>query len=94
MQQRPDRVESIVLACCLLHNLLRTRNPTAQNEMMDTEDPITHDIEQGSWRQCGSLMDVDAPNLGNFSREAREVRDYLVTWVNGAGAVPWQDDKI
>ena len=53
INRSPEKVETITLACCALHNLLRTK-ATAQQVYMppgsvDTEDPDTHTICQGEW---------------------------------------------
>ena len=38
MAQVPSTVETIVLACLCIHNLLRDQAPAEQNAMMDKED--------------------------------------------------------
>ena len=50
----PEKVETITLAYCVLHNLLHTR-VTAQQVYIppgsvDTEDRNTHTISQGEWQ--------------------------------------------
>lgn len=51
MRLSPEKAEIAVLACCSLHNMLRSssRNVYTPPGSMDTEDVITHDITQGSW---------------------------------------------
>ncbi|KAA0183248.1 hypothetical protein HAZT_HAZT010340 [Hyalella azteca] len=51
LQQSPKKVEALVLACCLLHNLMRTRYPMLIAEGLDREDPVTHHMQPGAWRQ-------------------------------------------
>ena len=52
----PEKVETITLACCVLHNLLHTRVTAQQVYMLagsvDTEDPNTHTISQGEWQSA------------------------------------------
>ena len=96
MPQTPDKVTSIVLACCCLHNLIRKRYPSPNDtRVMDQEAPDTHDVVPGSWREIGNMHDIGAPARGNFStRIAKEHRQYLVNYFNSSGSVPWQEDKI
>jgi hypothetical protein len=94
LQQRPKKVEAIVLACCLLHNLLRTRYRTTDRDV-DREDAITHEVIPGTWRlDDAHLRDVESFPGRNSPTQAKAIRDYLVSWVNEAGAVEWQNDRI
>ena len=56
MNLSPEKVETITLACCVLHNLLSTRRTAKQvykpPGSVDTEDPHTHTISQGEWQLC------------------------------------------
>ena len=74
IQLRPDRIESVVMACCVLHNLLRIRNPSRHE---DIEDPVTHVVSPGTWRDEDPLPVV--PNLpGNNSTQAgKQLREHL-----------------
>ncbi|KAK7079792.1 hypothetical protein SK128_007270, partial [Halocaridina rubra] len=45
---KPQTVELIVMAACVLHNLLRIRKGMLQEA--DQEDPDTHELIPGSWR--------------------------------------------
>ena len=47
IQQHPHRVERIVMSCCLMHNLLAIRYPRQYAQMMDMEDPHTHEVLPG-----------------------------------------------
>ena len=47
MQQHPKRVETIVLAACVLHNLIRIRNPSRICHVADIEDPNTGLVTPG-----------------------------------------------
>ena len=48
LQQEPETISSIVMACVCLHNFLRQRNPR-QLEAVDQEGP-DHEIIPGAWR--------------------------------------------
>ena len=98
MLQKVDTVTSITLACCALHNLLRTRYiPQEDARWLDHEDPVTHNVVDGRWRRRGNLDGV-ATTMQNRSygtATARQVRETLVAYVNSPeGSVPWQNDKI
>ena len=45
------RVESIVLGCCTLHNILCERNRTSIATQVDQEDPNNGALIAGSWRK-------------------------------------------
>ena len=89
-----DRAIDVVLAGCALHNFMRTRLPVYTNHLLDKEVDETHEVIPGQWRQQGTTEKV--PNLrGNTSLAcAKHQRDVLCDFVNGPGAVPWQDRMI
>ncbi|MFV0264534.1 MAG: hypothetical protein ACK5JN_19255 [Kluyvera sp.] len=89
-----DQVEAVVMAACVLHNMLRVHNPVRGEA--DTEDPVTHDVIMGNWRQDPLLSDI--PNLpagnratGNTKVQRDCLRDYFIS---PHGSVPWQGSKI
>ena len=80
MRLSPEKAEIAVLACCSLHNMLRSssRNVYTPPGSMDTEDVITHDITQGSWRtetQPNGLVTIDKQGSNNYTVKAKEIRD-------------------
>jgi len=97
-QKNVDTIEKIIMACVVLHNLLRTRYPGSQNILLDKED-LSHNWIPGQWRQGReSLRDASRPaGVGNNrdARDAKAQRDYLKEYYNSPlGAVPWQEDMI
>ena len=94
LQQNPDTVTSIVLACVCLHNMMRIRNPKDMGEV-DHEDD-NHNVVPGAWRIDNPLTD----GISNFAnntttQQAKLQRDYLAAYYNGeAGSVTWQDDMV
>lgn len=88
---QPSRVEAVVLATCTLHNMLRTSAIEG-----DVEDPETHDIQQGTWRNDPPLGQQLQGLMGNTAtRAAKNQRALLQEYFSSSqGAVPWQDDKI
>ena len=92
--QEPETVQSIVLACICLHNLMRIRFPGLQNIALDLEDN-DHQVIPGAWRNDRVLQEVDQVRGGNVgNREGKQQRVYLKHYCNNVGAVPWQQDMI
>jgi len=92
---QPDRAESVVLAACCLHNMLRARSIAAANEG-DEEDPETHEVIPGAWRDnppVGTPLPAVARNTATIL--AKEQREYLKQYFSSpAGSVSWQDSMI
>jgi hypothetical protein len=94
MRQRTETVEEIVLACCTLHNVMRTRYPHAQNAVLDQEDD-NHEVVPGAWRAAANMHDMENIRGGNATSEAKRQRLYLKHYYNsGAGSVAWQEQMI
>jgi hypothetical protein len=89
MQQTPKTVGLITLACCVLHNLLLTRNP-AQAVDVDREDADT----DATWRSDPVLAEMMAQAGNTGTRAGKAQRDYLAEYYSTVGSVPWQDTKI
>jgi hypothetical protein len=91
LRQQPKTVESIVLACVCLHNMLRTTCPGDDTQLADQEDD-QHNMIPGIWREGAALDDMENRLCGNTaSRKAKRQRLYLKHYYNSeAGAVPWQ----
>ena len=92
MQQKPVNVITIVSAATCLHNLILTRKPLVAEANADREDPRTHDVAPGTWREVQTLTPLQ--NVGGnralnvAKRQRNEMKDY---YCSPAGAVPWQD---
>ena len=101
LKLNPDKVETIVLTCCTLHNFFRTRQ-TSRNiytppGSLDTEN--THgSITPGQWRsdtEPQGLVPMSKQGSNNYTSNAKELRDYLCEYFNSdAGAVSWQEKMI
>ena len=96
----PEKVETIVLASCTLHNFLRTKSKNTYTPpgSLDTEIADTHTMSPGQWRQGPhpqGLIAIERQGSNNHSNLAKETRDYLCDYFNSdKGSVPWQDDMI
>ena len=95
MHQTPDHVEIIVMACCVLHNYIRKRNPRSFYALLDTEDIITHKVIPGKWRTTGALDSIEKMLTTNLMKRAKNQREYLREYYSGnCGRLEWQDDMI
>ena len=102
MQQKPHRVNMIVMAAmclhiahcttCTLHNLKRLRLSGLQNSDFDKEDDPGNNI-QGAWRNDRFLQDMDRVGRGNVAnRESKRLREYLKQYYNSdVGRLSWQE---
>ncbi len=88
----PKTVESIVSACCCLHNLCRIQYPG--NPPLD-RDNANHEIIPGEWRDNAHLTELQRLRGNVGTRAARRQRLYLKKYYSSeAGTVPWQNDMI
>ena len=65
LKQQPKNVESIVLACVCLHNIMRMRYIGDQNALLDCEDD-NHQLIPGAWQDEVYLVDIDHVRGGNY----------------------------
>ena len=94
MCMKPDRAEAVVLATCVLHNILRGRNPPRQDE--DQEDPVTHELIPAAWRSDPALGG-DLPSVtGNTATQSAKAQRNLLKYYcsSPGGSVPWQESMI
>ncbi|XP_042867517.1 putative nuclease HARBI1 [Penaeus japonicus] len=90
----PNKIDVVVLACCILHNVLRQKNKGGYSPttMVDREDIESRQLIPGSWRNEEQLTPLQA-NLNNTGQAGgKQNRDKYVTYFNTTGAVPWQND--
>uniref|UniRef100_A0A1B0DG73 Uncharacterized protein n=1 Tax=Phlebotomus papatasi TaxID=29031 RepID=A0A1B0DG73_PHLPP len=89
----PETVETIVLACCTLHNFLRQTSGHSYPppELVDHENLITGNIISGSWRNDPQLEPLDASNSSmQSSNTAKQVREKYMKYFLEEGRIPWQ----
>ena len=102
MRLAPEKVETIVLACCTLHNYLRSSQESQDvytpMGSLDTEHEETHQMSPGNWRMAEEPKGwkaMDKQGSNHYSANAKGIRDYLTEYFNSKeGAVPWQDSMI
>ena len=96
MELRPKKVESVVLACCCLHNILRDRYGQDLDRELDAENE-DHELIQGQWREGPQLDGIQAEtgSQGRPIEAGRRNRDRMMNYVNSPiGAVSWQDRMV
>ena len=87
----PERAKIVVLAACALHNFLRNKLPRYTNVLLDREDENTHQVTPGSWRRDRTMEGLQKLPGNTSMMLAKRQRDTLLEFVNGIGAVSWQD---
>lgn len=92
----PEKVESIVLACCYLHNFLRSKSPNTYTSQgsFDIENHETGDIYNGSWRNSAKQLCLKNSNNKNTTDKIKSIRDAYSEYFNNEGAVPWQNKFV
>lgn len=95
LKQDPCNVESIILSCVCLHNIMRIRYPGDQNNLLDREDE-NHQLVPGAWRDEAQLKDIEEVLDRNYpSKIAKQQRLYLKHYYSSpAGSVPWQERMV
>ena len=62
---------------------------------MDAEDPATHVVQPGLWRDGIVLDDIHNVGGNTVTRDSKEQRIYLAEYYNSpVGAVPWLDKIV
>lgn len=94
LKQEPVRASKIVLACCVLHNLLIDNKKYCPPGFADHYDANGILIE-GEWRTNGCDMVPLQTTRGRVSDRAKSIRNVLKNYVNSpAGSVSWQTTSI
>ena len=91
----PDTTGDIVIACCILHNILTNANPNLKSIFPTlTVDCGDHEEIQ-DLENVKTLTGLQSLVGHNTMVEAKVVRDYLRKYYNSpAGAVTWQDKSV
>ena len=95
---RPQTVEKVVKAACVLHNFLRRRDGLSNDRQYVGTGEVDNDDGQGgpqpgTWRQHAGagIHQLGRVGANMHSRRAAAARDKLAEYfVSPAGAVPWQ----
>ncbi|CAC5380364.1 unnamed protein product [Mytilus coruscus] len=95
LNQSPETIDFIILACITLHNLHRIRNPSIVRQAIDHEDEHKQ-LQPGEWRHGRQMVDGDHIHGRNAVTSAGVYQtDYLKNYFNSpAGSVEWQEIRI
>lgn len=91
---RIDHVNTIVMACCTLHNYLRMKSvPSSyiQQHCLDFENFEDGTIALGLRTDPELMHNLQRGRVCNASEIAKESRNKFVDYFNGDGQVPWQN---
>lgn len=94
---KPDRVQKIVSACCILHNFLLNKSksnycPPALVDSYDTKGNLI----AGEWRKKKQDLFHPLSDSGRFeTRKGKAARNLIKDYVNSpSGRLSWQDKSI
>ena len=83
------------MACCIMHNLLAIWYPQQHAQVVHVEDPDTHEVIHGAWRDVETLEGLQAIGRNTSAKVATIQRNYLKDYYNSPmGKVSWQDEMI
>ena len=88
----PERTQLVVMACCVLHNFLRTKYPRSSNLLLDRES-VALGMRPGTWRQDVRLEDLETIRGNNATKAGKAVRSYMTSYFLNEGSVPWQEKQ-
>lgn len=89
-------IESIVMACCVLHNFLMKSVPSLYStpECFDRENTDDGISELGLDTRDSQMFELQRSNPGSIPRLAKQVREDFMRYFVHEGAVPWQHNFI
>ena len=95
MNQNKDTVTSIVLVCCVLHNIMRIPYPGVHHGIRNSEDEY-HRLVHRQWRQVVNLHCMEEATAYNRDTQmAQKQRLYVKHYYNlPVGATAWQTDMV
>lgn len=86
IQTTPEKIDKIILASCILHNLMREEKISSPSEStFDNTDDIVLPTE--------NLVPI-SNTMGRPTNEGTNIREQLKAYFNGVGSVYWQDNMI
>ena len=90
-----EHANDVILACCVLHNFLRTKNITPTPVIADYPGPNGH-IYHGAWREdpTNILPGIRPTSARNAAATALDVRDKLIEYFDTTGKLAWQDAYV
>lgn len=91
-----ENIETIVLACCVLHNFLRRQcsDTYMSPDVVDTENTQDGSVVVGARCDPDFIHDLQQGRRGLLMKRGKEVREKFTEYFNNEGSVPWQDQAI
>lgn len=90
-----DKVVTLILAACCLHNFMVETNKHTYLSAQDVENTDQHSIATGTWRNDPPLTGLSTSSDKNPAQIARQQRKELTDYfMSNFGSVPWQDNMI
>lgn len=85
---KPDNIDSVVMASCVLHNFLRRNTNNTRHEAPDI---LNDEVRQ---QEVLPIAELERGHNRRCCEVAKGVRDTFMEYFIGEGAVPWQKEKI
>lgn len=85
----PNKTQTLTLACCTLHNYLRSSRTPPQGAPPQLPNQNTSHHPEDDTRLPGL-----APQSLRPGQAAKTVRDKFCQYVNTIGSVAWQDEMV
>ena len=74
---------------------MRIRYPSQHATLIDEEDPASHQVVPGAWRDGDTLASIEHVRGNTATVEAKIQRNYLRDYYNSpVGRLEWQDRMI
>lgn len=88
-----EHANDVILACCVLHNFLRTKNIAPV--IADFPGPNGH-VYHGAWRDdpTNTMPGIRPTSARNAAATALDTRDKLIDYFDNIGKLPWQDAYV
>lgn len=93
----PEKAQTIVLACCHIHNYLKSKNSKTyiSQGSVDFDNHETSEMYDGAWRNSkNQLLTLQTTTSRNTSDRAKQIRDMYSMYFSNEGAVPWQNNYV
>lgn len=93
---REENIDAVMLACCVLHNFLRSKctDTYTPSEILDYEDLEDGIFTPGARTDSSNLLDLQKGICSNPSNEVKNVRNTFVEYFNYIHALPWQKNFV
>ena len=97
MYLQPNNATKITLACCVLHNILRTHSKNSYSPSGFADEVEENgNIRRGEWRDRNdsAMPPLAATTSRHPSHNAKKIRDIFREYFYGRGEVSWQWKQV